>query len=93
MSTPTENKKISQDDFDILAFLHCKQCLEEVPVGQSPAEFARVNVFLANPEGIVLWCVRHDELIVAFTSPEDLVEQAEDLVCPCCNEIVEETAH
>jgi len=43
----------------ITAFMHCARCLREMPKGESPESWARLNVGLT-PKGIQVWCVRHD---------------------------------
>jgi cyclophilin family peptidyl-prolyl cis-trans isomerase len=44
-------------------FINCPQCVEELPDGQSPAEWARLNVGLT-AEGVQVWCVHHDVQVV-----------------------------
>jgi hypothetical protein len=43
----------------IVGYAHCGLCMSERPADQSPAEFARLNVGYT-PQGIQIWCVRHD---------------------------------
>ena len=43
----------------IRAFFHCKRCLELVPDGGSPKQFARLEVG-STERGIQIRCVRHD---------------------------------
>lgn len=44
---------------EIVRFLHCKKCLEEMPVGASPKEFQDIQVGLTQT-GVMVWCKRHD---------------------------------
>jgi hypothetical protein len=44
-------------------FLTCNECLNEMPPSESPSSFMRVNVF-ATMDGLQVWCVRHDLLIL-----------------------------
>ncbi len=45
------------------AYIHCMKCIDELPVGQSPAEFAKVQAGWTK-EGLQVWCNRHDENII-----------------------------
>ena len=40
-------------------YLNCKQCLDELPQGQSPREFKRLDVGLTK-DGLQVWCTRHN---------------------------------
>jgi hypothetical protein len=44
---------------DIVAYLHCKKCLEERPPELSPMEWSRVQVGWT-VKGIQIWCNRHE---------------------------------
>ena len=46
--------------------LQCGRCFEELPEGESPAEYARIAVGLSDAGDFVVWCVRHDESINIF---------------------------
>lgn len=41
-----------------IAYFNCSQCLNELPSGQSPREFKRLDVSLTK-DGLQVWCVRH----------------------------------
>ena len=44
---------------EIELYFQCSQCLDELPYGVSPAEYANLNVGWSKP-GIQVWCNRHD---------------------------------
>lgn len=47
----------------IQLYAHCSRCLQELPAGTSPAEYARIEAgFTA--QGLQIWCTRHDLNIV-----------------------------
>ena len=50
-------------------FIHCMKCLRQRPAGQSPAEWARLNVSLS-AKGLEVWCVRHAIKIDAYEFKE-----------------------
>jgi len=59
-------KTKKQDSFlkkNIVSFLHCKQCLKELPAGKSPAEWSANDVGWTR-EGLQVWCRRHEQNIV-----------------------------
>lgn len=48
---------------EISAYLHCAKCLEEMPKGTAPRDWARVQAGFT-PLGIQVWCNRHECNIV-----------------------------
>ena len=48
----------------IKMFFNCRQCVEELPPGQSPETWARINVGFTADQSIQVWCIRHDKEIV-----------------------------
>jgi len=44
---------------NIVAFMHCGKCIEELPKGQSPREWAQLEVGWTKP-GLQVWCKRHE---------------------------------
>jgi len=40
-------------------FFHCKECLKELPEGQSPQDYARLSMGWTQP-GFQVWCNRHN---------------------------------
>ena len=43
----------------IKQYMHCSLCLAEIPKDTSPQEWARIQAGFT-PQGIQIWCVRHD---------------------------------
>jgi len=52
-----------QEPNQIEAYLHCLQCLEEIPPGVSPREYQRIQAGWT-VQGIQVWCVRHEMNII-----------------------------
>lgn len=52
------NDELSQE-LQITAYMHCKQCLDELPDGVSPKDWARTQTGWT-PRGIQIWCNRHE---------------------------------
>ncbi len=48
---------------EIIMFFHCAKCLEEMPRGESPRTFQRIQTGWTK-KGIQIWCVRHDREVV-----------------------------
>lgn len=44
---------------EIYSFIHCRQCVSELPEGESPKEYTRYSVGFT-PLGIQVWCNRHE---------------------------------
>lgn len=44
---------------EITTFLHCGQCLSELPDGESPQSYAQLEVGYTK-EGLQVWCKRHN---------------------------------
>jgi hypothetical protein len=61
---------------EIVSFLHCRRCLEEMPRDISARDFARLEVGLT-VDGIQINCVRHDCGVahVAISNGEIVDEQ------------------
>lgn len=47
------------NDLAIGAYMHCGKCLEELPSGISPQEWASLSVGWT-PLGLQVWCNRHE---------------------------------
>lgn len=46
-----------------LHYVHCGQCIEEMPISQSPKEWARLSVSFTEI-GLQIWCVRHESNVM-----------------------------
>ena len=53
----------NQGPMEVNTFAHCRQCITELPVGESPRTYARLEVGLT-PTGAIIWCVRHESEVV-----------------------------
>lgn len=49
----------------IVAFFHCAKCLNEKPRNTAPREWIRIEAGWTE-KGLQVWCVRHEENIVAL---------------------------
>ena len=47
----------------IVAFMHCKDCVEEIPNGVSPRDWSRIQVGWTKI-GVQVWCIRHEQNLV-----------------------------
>lgn len=43
----------------IKQYMHCSLCIDEMPQGISPQDWARTQTGFT-PQGIQVWCVRHN---------------------------------
>jgi hypothetical protein len=50
-------KKVTENE--IVSYIHCAKCLEEIPDGVSPMEWSQVQAGWT-VKGIQVWCNRHD---------------------------------
>lgn len=76
---------IGDPEFEIGGWTHCKKCLEELPDGVTPAEWAR-NTSAVTNRGILIWCNRHEEAIALIGDPESMYIEIneEAVVCSSC---------
>jgi len=51
--------ELTPEDNNIKLYFHCNLCLEEIPEGQSPQEWGRLEAGWTI-EGLQIWCKRHD---------------------------------
>jgi len=63
---------VPSEDNEIKAFIHCRECLKELPEGMSPRDYARLEVGVT-PEGIQVWCKRHEVNVVHISNIEKRV--------------------
>jgi hypothetical protein len=60
---PADEKKKIPGDMSILSFMHCRHCIEELPEGISPQNYASYSIGFTEI-GLQVWCNRHDCNIV-----------------------------
>jgi hypothetical protein len=48
---------------EIISFFHCRRCLEEIPDGVAPREWAQNEVGFTKL-GLQVWCRRHDANVI-----------------------------
>jgi hypothetical protein len=51
----------------IESFYHCAKCLEELPPGVSPMEYARTQAGITKEGHIQIWCNRHNLNVALLT--------------------------
>ena len=56
---------VMPDISDIIAYFHCKTCLEEIPEGVSPAEWSDQQAGWTM-YGLQVWCNRHNKNIIGL---------------------------
>lgn len=69
---------------DIISFIHCTECVKELPEDISPAEYVNIEIGINIDNQILLGCVRHGLHVGAFTLKEDLSTAALKRGCDCC---------
>ena len=43
----------------INAYIHCAKCLDELPLGKSPRDYAKHEIGFTK-QGLQVWCIRHN---------------------------------
>lgn len=66
-------------------YFHCRKCLEELPVGWSPQEYALIEIGITET-GIQVWCRRHDIEITHLESKE-VAEKFVICRCAACKKL------
>lgn len=79
---------------DILYYSHCKKCMDQIPDGMSPRDYADYEIGVTKDFLIVVWCKRHDELVKTWEIG-NIKEEIESLktqtcVCPECQAEMDE---
>ena len=69
---------------EVSFWMHCKECIKEVPVGMSPKEYSRQQAGITEDGRIVVWCNRHEMEVGVFALGEGEMDQFEGMVCPEC---------
>lgn len=74
----------------IVTYFHCARCLNELPEGESPRSYQRVQVGLLEDGSVQVWCVRHDcnVTIMSFHPHHGLDYEGQEPIrpgdCDCC---------
>jgi hypothetical protein len=50
---------------NISAFIHCGECLKELPKDTSPRDWSH-NEIGWTKEGLEVWCIRHEMVVIAL---------------------------
>lgn len=53
-------RPMSEDDVE--RFVHCMHCTNNIPAGESPQSYSRLDVGLT-PTGLLVWCRRHNRTL------------------------------
>lgn len=69
---------------DNVMFLHCRECMEELPPGVSPDEYAKQITFVKN-NVLHIHCSRHKEPIASFPLPHGSPLQNAKCECELCS--------
>lgn len=72
-------------------WLHCDKCLKELPAGQSPAEYSKLGVGIADSGEAVVWCNRHNCGVVRLQLSDDEATRWDGCSCAECS--CEKKAH
>ena len=59
-------------DNEIQAFAHCKHCLENLPIGMSPADWSDLECGFTN-RGFQVWCKRCKLTVIYFECEEESI--------------------
>ncbi len=82
-------------DTGISTYMHCFECMKELPQNQSPRDFARLSVGISPSGDLIVWCVRHD-ILVAHLLNSELTEALQSMAqqaCACVRHGKKETLH
>lgn len=66
----------------IVSYVHCAECLNELPKGSSPMEYARTQTGLTVDGSIQVWCNRHDMNVALIN--EKTISKLREQCCPIC---------
>ena len=53
----------------IITFFHCRQCVEQLPHGESPGSWSHLSVGIMANGNLKVWCVRHGMDVAEFAPP------------------------
>lgn len=65
----------------IAMYLHCAKCMDELPPGVSPREFARTQTGITSDVRLRVWCTRHDILVAELGLDSRSTERMKNARC------------
>jgi len=69
---------------EMVAYLSCAECMEDMPMDLSPREYGNLEVGINIDNQILIGCVRHEKHVAAFTLHEQVNITALERGCDCC---------
>ena len=69
---------------EMIAYLGCNICIEELPEGMSPREYGNLEIGINIDDQMLVGCARHEINIGAFTLHEQVNIKALEKGCDCC---------
>jgi len=71
---------------DVIGYLNCKDCVQDLPIGISPREYINVEVGITENNVLKINCVRHDKEVGQFPLRDDVIEELNisEGSCDCC---------
>ena len=74
-------KRTPKLESKIVAFFHCRKCLDSLPAGRSPRDWASLEVGFTK-RGLQVWCKRHELNVIhidfeGHRHPADLSERGD----------------
>jgi hypothetical protein len=71
---------------DIIAFIACSMCQDELPDDMSPREYGNLEIGINIDNQMLIGCVRHEKHVGAFTLENQINIELMKLGCPCCDD-------
>jgi hypothetical protein len=86
---------MEEGDLEEGIILQCRKCIEELPEGMSPREFAKIEVAVNREGKVLVSCVRHDTPVVGFDADPEFAAFLFNTGCqnPGCTHGHGETKH
>jgi len=50
----------------IMLYLHCTQCIEELPRGTAPNDYQHLEIGITEDLHLQVWCLRHEKEVAFF---------------------------
>lgn len=70
-----------EDTVEIEMFVSCIMCHDELPKGESLYDFARLTIGVTNRRTLVVWCERHNRLVVDIKDLQKFIDSAKCAKC------------